>query len=333
MGPSGPSVSVIIPTFNRGRFIGGAVRSVLAQTYGDLEVVVVDDGSTDDTRAVIESIADPRLRYIHQGNQGRSHARNVALGVARGRYITFLDSDDLYLPGKVEIQVRYLEAHPGTGMVYTSAYCIDGEGNRLDHVYEATVSGKIYEDIAFFTPVTITLPTVMARREVFETVGGFDERMHRFEDTDMWRRIAKSYVIDAMPEPTCLLRTHDDNALLAQDPASIVSALEYYAGKIMREDREVGWVLRRRGLAGLYAYYGHALSSVPQWQGIGRDLLRTSARYWPADLLRGWHVSRARLEAASRALYYRSLYGAYGVYSGLKKRARHLLGVGGKGEG
>lgn len=304
-----PQVSVIIPTYNRAQYIEESVRSVLAQTYRDLEVVVVDDGSVDETGIIVNSIADPRLRYIRQENLGRSKARNHALSLARGKYITFLDSDDLYLPGKIELQVEYLKKHPDAGMVYTSAYCINDGGEMLAHRYEATVSGRIYEQIAFFTPVTITLPTVMTYRKVMDDVGGFDENMHRFEDTDMWRRISKSYRIDAMPDYTCRLRTHADNALLNQNPVQITAALDYYAKKIMRDDGEIDLAVRKKGLAGLYRYYGRALMTVPEFTSNGKELLRIAFGYekW-SDILRNWCGYLIKFA------YYRALNILYAIY-------------------
>lgn len=274
-----PHVSVIIPTYNRAHLIGATIASVLEQTYSDFEVIVVDDGSTDQTELVISRISDSRLRYVRQPNCGRSKARNHGLSLARGKYITFLDSDDLYLPGKIELQVNYLVSHPDVGMVYTSAHCINEQGAMLKHNYIAAESGYIYEDIAFFTPVTITLPTVMTYKKVMENVGCFDENMHRFEDTDMWRRISKSYRIDAMPEFTCLIRAHDDNSLINQDPVQIASALDYYAQKIIRDDNEISLKIRKKGLAALYRYYGDALKTVPQFYSLGKQLLRISSQY------------------------------------------------------
>jgi glycosyltransferase involved in cell wall biosynthesis len=279
-------VSVIIPTFNRARFIASAIQSVLAQTYQSFEVIVVDDGSTDDTKSIVSEFTDARVHYIYQSNHGRSNARNHALKVAQGRYIAFLDSDDLYMPGKLAMQVEYLETHSEVGMIYTSAVCVDEDGNRLPHTYEATVSGDIYKHIAFFTPVTITLPTVVVRKEVFASVGGFDENMHRFEDTDMWRRISKKYSIDALPIYTCELRTHDDNALLSQDPNKISIGLKYYVEKIFREDGNFGVSLLRRGAARIYFYYGGALFKVPQWRKFGVRLLMSSFCYSPFGFLR-----------------------------------------------
>lgn len=274
-------VSVIIPTYNRAHLIGDSIKSVLAQTYRNFELIIVDDGSKDNTAEVIAAFTDPRIRYVYQPNCGRSIARNHALSLATGKYVTFLDSDDLYRPDKIGLQVDYLNSHPGVGMVYTSAHCINDHGEMLTHEYIASVSGLIYGSIAFFTPVTITLPTVMTYKAVMDHVGGFDEGLHRFEDTDMWRRISKSYRIDAMPDFTCLLRTHDDNSLLNQDPEQIAIALDRYSGKILDEDVEFDLAIRRKGLAGLYRYYGYALMTVPDFAEKGKELLTIANGYDP----------------------------------------------------
>lgn len=330
-------VSVIIPTYNRAAFIGASIRSVLEQTYSNLELIVVDDGSTDDTDSVVAAYSDPRFRYVRQPNRGRSNARNHALSLAKGKFITFLDSDDMYLPDKVQSQVNYLRSHPGTGMVYTSAHCVDDQGEMLPNKYLASVSGLIYESIAFFTPVTITLPTVMTYKEVFDHVGGFDEKMYRFEDTDMWRRISKYCRIDAMQDYTCLLRTHDDNSLLNQKPDQIEAALDYYAEKILREDTEIDISVRRKGVANLYRYYVHAFMSLPQFSATGKRLLEIARTYdsmfskaFPPDSMIGryfWMLfSRSRLDEltywlgrAARAAYAHALNFAYRTYKGIRR--------------
>lgn len=277
-----PKVSIIIATYNRERFLFEAISSVFAQTYQDFELIIVDDGSTDNTSSMISQFNDARLHYIYQANQGRSHARNAALRLAKGEYITFLDSDDLYLPHKLAIQAAYLDTHAKTGMIYTSAYCIDEDGNLLKHQYDATYSGKIYKQIAFFVPVTITLPTVMLRREILAITGGFDEKMHRFEDTDLWRRISKVTRIDAIHQYTCKLRTHSDNHLLAQEPKHLIHAVHYYAKKIIQEDKRFLSVFELyKGLGGLYYYYASALLAVPGWESYGQKLLNRAYHYWP----------------------------------------------------
>lgn len=276
----GPRVSVIIPTYNRAHFVVDAVVSVLTQDFVDFELIVVDDGSTDQTDAAMAQFDDARVVYLRQENKGRSQARNRALGIARGAYIAFLDSDDMYMPGKLALQVDYLDRHADVGMVYTSAHCIDYSGRPLAEDYIASVSGWIYKSIAFFRPVTITLPTVMARRELFTRAGVFDENMHRFEDTDMWRRISKLARIDALPGFTCRLRTHAENSLAAQNPQQIVQALDYYVAKILAEDASMGVLTMRRGIGRLYYYYCRAFLTVPEWQKAGRELLARSYGYW-----------------------------------------------------
>ena len=286
---SNPVVSVIIPTYNRAEYIKAAIASVLAQDFDDFEIIIIDDGSTDDTRGIVAAIADERIRYLPQENKGRSFARNVALRHATGRYIAFLDSDDCYLPGKLSLQVRYMDANPETGMVYTSAHCIDGTGNRLPAQYLATMSGRIYQAVAFFQPVTITLPTVMVRRALMAETGGFDEAMERFEDTDMWRRLSKRTMIDALPEFTCELRTHGDNQLASQNPKQIIAAL-----KIRQEDAAMGRVALRRGLGTLYYYYGRAFLSVQGWKMHSIGLLLRALWCWPPAVVSGFSRMLAR---------------------------------------
>lgn len=276
-----PLVSVIIPTFNRQRLVSVAIESVLNQSFQDFEIIVVDDGSTDDTAAAVQSFRSEKIRYIFQVNKGRSSARNHALSVARGSYITFLDSDDTYLPEKLLLEVRFLDEHPEVGMVYTSAYCVDEAGTLLRSSYKATVSGWIYKDIAFFKPVTVTLPTVMVRRKVFDAVGGFDGRMERFEDTDMWRRISKRYSIGAIREPTCKLLTHAGNVLAGQDPQKIESSVSFYVNKIFSEDGSFGRSLLRNGAARLYFFYAKALLTTTASVSVGRRMLFKSLRYQP----------------------------------------------------
>lgn len=280
-----PTVSVIIPTYNREKFIKAAVESVLKQSFTDFEIIIVDDGSKDSTKEIIASIKDPRLIYVYQDNKGRSNARNNALSLAKGRFITFLDSDDLYLDGKLELQVKYLETNPDFSMVYTSAYCINESGELLKDKYVAKASGWIYIDIAFFTPQTITLPTVMVRREVFDKAGYFDEKLHRFEDTDMWRRISKHYKIQAMPEFTCALRTHGENHLINQKPEDIKEALQYYANKIFEEDNEFDINIRKKRVSVIYRYYSKAFFTVPHFRDNSREFSMIADSIYKVPLL------------------------------------------------
>ncbi len=274
-----PKVSVIVATYNREKYLKEAIISVLEQTYCDFEIIVIDDGSTDNTHIMIESFQDPRLRYIKQENHGRSHARNVGLHLSKGQYIAFLDSDDLYLMHKLALQISYLDTHPKVGMIYTSAYCIDDNGNFISHQYKAKVSGSIYHKIAFFIPVTITLPTVMLRRNIILKAGGFDEKMYRFEDTDLWRRISKITPIDAIDVYTCKLRTHAGNDIKMQNAQQLVNAVHYYVAKILNEDKKTNLLLFNWRIGGLYYYYAHALRRVPDGDVHSHDFLQHAYQY------------------------------------------------------
>lgn len=275
-------VSIILPVFNRAHLVAEAIKSVLIQSFQSFELIIIDDGSTDATVEVINTFDDSRIILLRQKNCGRSVARNRGLAIARGRYIAFLDSDDVYLESKLELQVAYMDKHPDFGMIYTSAHCIDSKGNLLDEQpYLAQDEGNIYKQVAFFQPLTITLPTVMLRREVLDDVGGFDEAMERFEDTDLWRRIAKRYLVGAINVPTCLLRTHENNALGAQDPRKILAAVDFYVAKIFREDADVDLSFLREGACRLYEYYAKALLSIPGWHFYGFYMLKKAVAFRP----------------------------------------------------
>jgi glycosyltransferase involved in cell wall biosynthesis len=274
-------VSIVIPTYNRARFIGQAVTSALNQTYRELEVIVVDDGSTDNTQSILSTFEDTRLQIVRlEKNSGRSRARNIALRAARGEYMSFLDSDDYYLPGKIELQVKYLKENPAIDMVYTASACVDENDGSLDHFYRAPVSGDIYKEIAFFKPLTITLPTVMLRRHVVDEVGLFDEAMDRFEDTDYWRRISKRFRVGAIDEVTCHIRTHKGNHIKSLDPRSFLSSINYYVDKVFREDADIDPLVLGAGARRLYEHYGIALASVPGAKESSSELLTRGPKFF-----------------------------------------------------
>jgi glycosyltransferase involved in cell wall biosynthesis len=274
VGGLAPRVSVVIPTYNRAKYIGQAIASAFGQSYRDLEVIVVDDGSTDSTETVLKSFIDPRLVVIRQENAGRSRARNVAINAARGEYITFLDSDDYYLPSKVDLQVSFLDANPVFGMAYTSAACIDDDGRSLNYTYRASLSGWVYPAIAFFIPHTITLPTVMVRREVLSAIGPFDEAMERFEDTDMWRRISKRTPIAGIDHVTCHIRTHAGNRLEGLDPTVIARSIDYYVTKILADDVDIDPAVLKAGARRLFEHYGYEMMRLPEFAATGKKLLK-----------------------------------------------------------
>jgi glycosyltransferase involved in cell wall biosynthesis len=203
---SPPLISAVIPTYNYGRFVTEAVESVLAQTYAPVEVIVVDDGSTDDTRERLRPFAD-RIRYIYQDNQGLSAARNTGIRAARGDLIGLLDSDDQWHPLRLETQMRYLSAHPATALV-----AADSQDDL--HTGWAAIgdpAGIPVQPIAvrdLLVRARFGPGGVLVRKECFDAVGFFDTTLRSAEDRDMWIRIASRYPIVKLKAPLWMYRTH-----------------------------------------------------------------------------------------------------------------------------
>lgn len=191
-----PRVSVIIPAYNAAKHIGQAVDSVLAQTYTDYEVIVVDDGSTDNTRDVLKPYED-RIRYIWQENQERSAARNQGIGLAQGEYVAFLDADDLWLPQNLERHVAALDAHAGAVLAYSPAQTIDGEGHPTEYdgaTRTGEVGGRVelhYLGQELILGCRLLTCATVVRRRAIERTGPFDTQLTLGEDWEMWLRLAR----------------------------------------------------------------------------------------------------------------------------------------------
>ncbi|MBD0341043.1 MAG: glycosyltransferase family 2 protein, partial [Microcoleus sp. Co-bin12] len=167
-----PLVSVIIPVYNGSRYIVQAVESALAQTFTNLEIIVVDDGSTDSTHQVLQPYLD-RIRYIYQENQGAAIARNRACHLAKGEFLAFLDADDYFLPSKLEKQVACFEADPALDMVQTGWLMVDGTGREISAVEPWQQAPKL--DLESFILYKCVRPSAMLlRRKWWEYLGGFD---------------------------------------------------------------------------------------------------------------------------------------------------------------
>ena len=184
-----PLVSVITPTYNRAAFLGTAIESVLAQTYPHFEHIVVDDGSTDHTPALMERyLRDRRVRYLSQSNQGQSVARNLAVEHCAGEFICFLDSDDSWFPDKLREQVALFHAHPEVGVVYGDYVFVDERGNELAMQNMARYSGRVTAEL--LVDNFISMNTTMSRAAVIRDAGGFapDDRLS--EDYGLWLRVS-----------------------------------------------------------------------------------------------------------------------------------------------
>jgi glycosyltransferase involved in cell wall biosynthesis len=192
-----PRVSVVIPTYNRKDFVLEAVDSVLAQTYGDYELIVVDDGSPDNTGEVLKRYGE-RIRYTYQTQQGVSAARNRGLELAHGEFIAFLDSDDLWLPKKLALQIAFMDQHSEAQICYTDELWIR-RGKRVNpKKRHAKYSGWIYP---YCLPLCIISPSsALMRRALFDQIGSFDSRLPVCEDYDLWLRVAACLPIFLIPQ-------------------------------------------------------------------------------------------------------------------------------------
>jgi len=182
-----PTLSVVVPAYNVAAFIRTALGSILDQRFRDLEVIVVDDGSSDETPEIVSHIEDDRVRLVRQANGGLSHARNVGITLSKGRYIAFLDGDDAWLPGYAELHVSHLNADRRIGISFNyQAYM--NENSVLTGQYLMTTAARPSLR-QLMVRDHIGNATVVVPRECFDQVGGFDERLRACEDLEMWTRI------------------------------------------------------------------------------------------------------------------------------------------------
>lgn len=217
-----PLVSVIIPSYNSARYIASTLESALAQTYPAVEVIVVDDGSTDETQTVLAPYQS-RITVLPQSNSGPAAARNAGLRIARGVYLLFLDSDDLLVPTSVAARVAFLERHPQYGLVYSAWTQINDDGARiLGEVrpgYQGDVLAALLRRQFFFFP-----GSALIRRTCLDAIGGFDETAYGTEDADLWIRLAHAgYAFGYIDEPLFIYRYHAASITGRVEPRQIAS--------------------------------------------------------------------------------------------------------------
>ena len=207
-----PTVSVLIPSYNHAHFVTAAVNSALAQTHPDVDIIVIDDGSKDNTAEVVATFGD-KVNYVYQENQGLSAARNTGIRHARGEYIALLDADDLWDPEFIEESLKVIEQNPKVGLTYSWWSHIDENGDPMPEPGFFNQRGHLLETFAvrnYFPPVA-----VLVRKNLVEEAGGFDEKLFALEDWDLWFRIAANgWEFDCVPQVLALYRRHSNNMTL-----------------------------------------------------------------------------------------------------------------------
>jgi glycosyltransferase involved in cell wall biosynthesis len=205
-----PKVTVVIPAYNAMKFLPETVESVLAQTFSDLELLIVNDGSSDNILQWATNITDDRVKLISQENQGVSAARNTGIMQSNGEYLAFLDADDLWKSTKLEKQIRRFEEYPEAGLVYTWTNLVDAFSKPINRVIASKLEGNVWEQIIVANMIG-NGSSAMIRRSCFETVGMFDSELSGAADRDMWIRIAVHYPFAVVKEPLTLWRQHTNS--------------------------------------------------------------------------------------------------------------------------
>jgi glycosyltransferase involved in cell wall biosynthesis len=298
---STPLVSAIIPTFNRSGWVRIAVSTAVAQTYpaGGLEIIVVDDGGSDDTEQVLAREFGSRVRYLRKANGGVSAARNTGMAAASGAYLALLDDDDEWLPTKIERQVELLEGRPGVGMVITDVERMDEERRGFEIFHRR----EFIPDDGWVLPQVLRNPALapasaMFRREVFETVGGFDGALRTAEDLDFHLRVALRFQEAVIAEPlTRAMRGHQGLSALARTNRDYLDVIERFLRQhgdaVSRADRDAAlfWAYARNargflwegdftdalGLAGKAAARARARDELVELARLGGDVARNAA--------------------------------------------------------
>ncbi len=252
-------VSVVIATYNYAQYVASSIKSVLDQTFGDLEVIVVDDGSKDHTEAVVRPfLEDDRVRYVKTENRRQPAAKNTGIELSRAPLVAFLDADDLWLPTKVAKQVAVYEADPDLGVVYCRRCLMDPEGQEVEFTQPVLYRGPVLESI--FEDNFICFSSAIVSQRVFELVGLFDERRRQNSDYDLWVRAALHFRFDYVDEPLVWYR--QGHASLKQGAETLLRStleirsefLDLHGGRALLSPR-----LIRRANALIYNNLGLAI--------------------------------------------------------------------------
>ena len=280
-----PKVTVLMPACNAGKYIAEAIHSVLAQSYADFELLVVDDGSSDETPAVVRQFRDPRIRLLEQKKEGISAALNAGLQAARGIYIARFDADDICLPRRLERQVMFLDGHPAYLVVGSDAEYISENG---EHLFNFRCTGHTNREIIgnLYRYCPFIHSAVMYRKEAILRTGGYSRHAHNFEDYLLWVQLLKHGKCCNLPEPLIKVRINPSSATIDEKwRGRRFRQLKYAViqrGAITKEEGDELWsIIQKQNNQKIKEGAYHAL--------CGKKLLADN--YRPAKAR--WHVTKA----------------------------------------
>jgi glycosyltransferase involved in cell wall biosynthesis len=289
-------VSVVMATYNMGRFLGEAIDSVIGQDYRPLELIVVDDGSTDNTGEVLERyVARPEVRIVRQANGGQTVAKNRGLQEASGDYVGFCDADNVWLPGKIARQLPLFDRDGRVGVVYGECELIDGAGASVPHHPMTRYEGRITRQLVLDNFVTFN--TALVTRRAIDMAGGFNRKLRMAIDYDLWLRISTQFEFRFLPEPLAKYRvwegqmSHDLAGRLENAFLLLEDFFEEFPEAVSRTDRRRAWAYSLVSRARWRSWRGeHSLAC--------RDLVAALAQ-WPVDR-RAWRsAARVAVNAVS----------------------------------
>ncbi len=239
-------ISIITPTYNREAFLPAAIESVLAQSYKEFELIIVDDGSTDNSRELINTYAekDSRVKYLYQENQRQSVARNYALSVAKGDFICFLDSDNYWPSDKLEKSIKAFEVYPDADIVYGDCITIDEQGNELHRHNMRRYSGRIAA--LLLKDNFISMNTTMTRRKCFNEMGGMSGKRRVADDYDLWLKFSARYRFQYIPEFLAYYRVMENQISsnkklrFETNEKIILDFLAEYPDAVSKQERDAG---------------------------------------------------------------------------------------------
>ena len=295
-----PLVTVVIPAYNYGRFLADAIRSVLAQTFTDYELIVIDDGSTDNTPEVAEQFAG-RIRYVRQPNSGLSATRNKGVALGTGDYIAFLDADDEWLPEKLATQVPVLQTHPEVGIVTSLFTLMDAERRPMQGLKPAQAPGTTFREV--IRRGTAIPSSFLVRRSVFEALNGFDTALPVMEDFDFGLRLAARFGTFHLSQPLGRYRIHGPS--LSQKVEKVYPCyIRIFERLLAARDRAIptGVVVERLAH---YRYLWGRHQAINGNAPEGRKLMLRAIATWP---FLGWSLDQ-RQPAWRKAVNCLKVYG------------------------
>jgi glycosyltransferase involved in cell wall biosynthesis len=216
-----PVVSIVIPCYNQAHYLSDALHSVLGQTFTDWDVIIVNDGSTDNTAEIVSQFTDPRIRYIYQENQGLGGARNSGIQAAQGEMIALLDSDDVWEPKYLEEMLDRLNGYSEAAAVYCGIQHINSRGQPLGKPSVKNVRPEAFHQTIIYEGNWLIPGAVIFRKKLADEVGLFDESLLGVEDTDLWLRLSDRHVFVGLPKALVRYRLHDTN--MSKDPQHMVT--------------------------------------------------------------------------------------------------------------